>query len=180
MAGLPLRTDYDGAALRGLARRCTDADQVRRLLSLAAIYDGGSRAAAATVGGVGRQIVRDWVEKFNAFGPAGLVTRHAPGPRPRLEASHREALVKLVEAGPDPAVHGVVRWRLKDLVVWLGQQYGLTLDETTLGRTLKALGYAKLSARPRHHAQVAGAIEDFKKASPPQWRPSRPTSRPRP
>ena len=85
-----------------------------------------------------------------------------------------------MEAGPDPAVHGVVRWRLKDLVAWLGQQYGLTLDETTLGRTLKALGYAKLSARPRHHAQVAGAIADFKKASPPQWRPSRPSSRPRP
>lgn len=178
MAGLPLRKDYDGAALRGLARRCKNADQVRRLLSLAAVYDGRSRAEAARVGGVGRQIVRDWVEKFNAAGPDGLVTRRAPGQPPRLTAMHRDALVKMVEAGPDPAVHGIVRWRLKDLVAWLGQHYGLTLDETTLGRTLKALGYAKLSARPRHHAQAAGAIEDFKKASLPRWRPSRPTSRP--
>ena len=152
---------------------------MRRLLSLAAIYDGGSRADAATVGGVGRQIVRDWVEKFNTSGPGGLVTHRAPGQRPRLTETHREALVEMIEAGPDPAVHGIVRWRLKDLVAWLGQHYGLTLDETTLGRTLKALGYAKLSARPRHHAQAAGAIEDFKKASPPRWPPSRPTSRPR-
>ena len=167
MAGLPLRTDYDGSALRGFARRCKDADQVRRLLSLALIYDGGSRAEAAALGGVGRQIVRDWVEKFNARGPDGLVTRRAPGQQPRLMAAHREALIERVEAGPDPAVHGVVRWRLKDLVAWLGQTYGLTLDETTLGRTLKALGYAKLSARPRHHAQKTDAIADFKKASRP-------------
>lgn len=180
MAGLPLRTDYDGGALRGLARRCKDPDQVRRLLSLAAIYAGSSRAEAATVGGVGRQIVRDWVEKFNLHGPDGLVTHRAPGQRPRLTARHRDALVRMVEAGPDPAVHGVVRWRLKDLVAWLGRDYGITLDETTLGRTLKALGYAKLSARPRHHAQEPGAIAHFKKAFPPRWRTSRPPSRPRP
>src|SRR5580693_4840175 len=32
-------------------------------------------------------------------------------------------------------------------------------------RELRAMDYRKLSARPRHHAQAAGAIEDFKKVS---------------
>ena len=59
-----------------------------------------------------------------------------------------------------------MRWRLKDLVVWLDQTHGIRLDETTVGRVLKALGYRKLSARPRHHAQDKHAIEDFKKVSP--------------
>jgi hypothetical protein len=53
MAGaIGMRGDYTGAALRRLARRCSDADQVRRLLSLAVILDGGRRSDAARAGGV--------------------------------------------------------------------------------------------------------------------------------
>jgi hypothetical protein len=59
----------------------------------------------------------------------------------------------------------VVRWRLKDLVQWLWDEFRVEVSETTLGRELRALGYRKLSARPRHHAQAERAIEDFKKAS---------------
>jgi hypothetical protein len=40
----------------------------------------------------------------------------------------------------------------------------------TLSRELRAMNYRKLSARPRHHAQADGAVEDFKKAFPPAWR----------
>ena len=48
MAGaIGMRGDYTGAALRRLARRCSDADQVRRLLSLAVILDGGGIADVA-------------------------------------------------------------------------------------------------------------------------------------
>jgi transposase len=61
---------------------------------------------------VGLQIVRDWVVKFNARGPAGLIDRKPPGPSPRLNAAQRQALAAMVESGPIPAVHGVVRWRL--------------------------------------------------------------------
>jgi transposase len=76
---VPLRTDFDAAQLRGLARSAVDPGQVRRLLALAAIYAGEPRSAAAAIGGVGLQTVRDWVLRFNADGPTGLETGKAPG-----------------------------------------------------------------------------------------------------
>jgi hypothetical protein len=81
---IPLRSDFDAAALRRLARRTKASPQARRLLALAAIYEGASRAEAAQVGSVTRQIVRDWVVKFNALGPEGLMDRKPPGLPSRL------------------------------------------------------------------------------------------------
>ena len=72
-----------------------------------------------------------------------------------------------MESGPIPAVHGVVRWRLRDLVQWIWEEFRNGLSETTVSRELKALGFRKLSARPRHYAQNEAAMEDFKKACPP-------------
>ena len=66
---LTVRGDFTGADLKRLARESRGADQTRRLLALAVIYDGASRAEAARTGGVGRQIVRDWVVRFNAERP---------------------------------------------------------------------------------------------------------------
>ncbi|NKL25176.1 helix-turn-helix domain-containing protein, partial [Rhizobium leguminosarum bv. viciae] len=149
----------------------------RRLLALAEIYDGHSRSDAARIGGVTLQIVRDWVIRFNARGPSGLINGKAPGNQGKLSDVHRQALAKIVESGPIPAVHGVVRWRRKDLVQWLFQEYRISVDETTIGRELKALGFAKLSARPRHYAQNEGDLESFKKTSPPHWQPSKAGSR---
>ena len=157
---LRLRDDYDGAALRELAKLSRDANQTRRLLALALIYGGGRRDEAARLGGVGRQIVRDWVLRFNAEGPSGLVDRKAPGNRPKLNADQREALADLIERGPIPAVDGVVRWRLMDLVSWTRAEYGISVSEATMSRLLKAMGYAKLTARPRHHAQNEYALPD--------------------
>ena len=171
-APVVLRSDYDGAGLRSLARSSKYASQTRRLLALASIYDGGSRNEAAKLGGVGLQVVRDWVLRFNTSGPDGLIDRKPPGSSPKLNAAQRRALAEKVERGPIPAVDGVVRWRLKDLAQWIFEDFGISLDETTIGRELKALGYAKLSARPRHYAQNGEAIEDFKKTSPPNWRRS--------
>ena len=71
--GIELRTDYDAARLRALAKATRNAGQSRRLLALAEIYDGGSRTKAARIGGVGLQTLRDWVGKFNARGPEGLI-----------------------------------------------------------------------------------------------------------
>jgi hypothetical protein len=68
-----LREDVDGAALRRFSRMTRSANQARRLLALAESYDGGSRSAAARTGGVGLQIVRDWVLRFNARGSDGLL-----------------------------------------------------------------------------------------------------------
>jgi transposase len=170
---IALRDDFDAARLRRLARRSGEPDQVRRLLALAAIYDGSSRADAAAVGGVTRQIVRDWVARFNDGGPDALLTRKAPGKASLLDAEQRAALVQAVEDGPLPATDGVVRWRLVDLCQWVWDRFAISVSRQTLGRELRALGYRKLSARPRHHAQAAGAVEAFKKASWPQWQRSR-------
>jgi transposase len=171
-AAVQLRSDYSGDDLRRLARASRDAAQTRRLLALAAIYDGGSRSMAARIGGVGLQIVRDWVLRFNAQGPGGLVDCEAPGKTPLLGAAQRTALAQAVEAGPTPYLDGVVRWRLVDPAQWLRDQFGVSVSRQTLGRELRAMGYAKLSARPRHYAQDAVAMQAFKKTFPPRWRPS--------
>ena len=173
-----LRRDFDAPGLRRLARNSEDANQARRLLALATIYAGGTRTQAAEVGGVGLQIVRDWVVRFNAAGPTGLIDKKAPGQPPLLKAAHRRALARMVEDGPIPAVHGVVRWRLVDLVQRVWEEFRIVVSETTMGRVLNEMGYRKLSARPRHHAQTPDAAGIFKKTSPPLWRRSRTPKRP--
>ena len=170
---IPLRSDFDAAALRAVARRTKDAAQARRLLALAAVYDGASRAEAAKVGGVTPQLVRDRVLRFNAEGPDGLVDRKAPGQPPRLTDAHRAALAEAIEGGPIPAAHGVVRWRLVDLCRWLWEEFRVGVAKQTLSRELRAMGHRKLSARPRHHAQAEGATALFKRPSPPGRRRSR-------
>jgi len=162
-APIGLRGDYDGAVLRGLAKRSKDAGQARRLLALSAIYDGGSRGDAAKLGGVGLQTVRDWVLAFNADGPDGLIDRKGGGPTSKLSAEQWAEVARLVEAGPIPAVHGVVRWRLIDLAQWIHETFGVSLSKQTMSDRLRAMGYRKLSARPRHHAQDPQAGEAFKK-----------------
>ncbi len=173
MAAVALRDDFDGAALRGRAKAEKSGSVTRRLLALAAIYEGGSRTDAARIGGVGLQTVRDWVLRFNARGPDGLVDGKAPGPKSKLDDAHRRALVATIEAGPIPAVHGVVRWRLIDLAQWIYDEYAISVTKQILSRELRALGYRKLSARPRHHAKNEAAADLFKKTSPRLWQPSR-------
>ena len=158
---IPLRADFDAQMVRAAARRSKDGPQARRLLALAAIYEGASRTEAAKIGGVTLQIVRDWVMKFNAHGPEGLIDRKPPGQRSRLNGAHRAALATILERGPIPAVHGVVRWRIIDLCQWMFEEFRVVVAKQTLSRELRAMGYRKLSARPRHHAQAEGAIEDF-------------------
>ncbi|MFT3972048.1 MAG: IS630 family transposase [Amaricoccus sp.] len=165
-AAIGLRGDLDGDDLRRLARDSRDAKQVRRLLALAVIAEGGTRTEAARVGGVGLQIVRDWVLRFNAEGPSGLIDRHAPGKAPTLTAEHRAALAQVVEAGPEPWRDGVVRWRRIDLVQWLWEAFRVSVSEATVGRELRALGFRKLSARPRHYAQDPEAAAGFQKSLP--------------
>ena len=171
-SALSLRSDFDGARLRRLARQTRDADQARRLLALALIYDGGSRADAARLGSVTVQIVRDWVVRFNGRGPDGLINGKAPGKPCLLNDEQRTALAQAIERGPTPYLDGVVRWRLCDLAQWIWEEFRISVSEETLGREVRAMGYRKLSARPRHHAQDAEVAEAFKKTSPPLWQKS--------
>ena len=177
---IALRTDFDAIAVRRLAKATKDAAQGRRLLALAEIYDGGTRADAARIGAVGRQTVRDWVLAFNAEGPEGLIDGKAPGNPSKLNDEQRGGLARIIESGPIPAIHGVVRWRLKDLAWWVFEEFGLSLDETTVSREVRKLGFRKLLARPQHYAQSEPAMADFKKPSQPNWRRSGRSSRPAP
>lgn len=177
-SAISLRSDFDGNRLRRLARQTKDASQARRLLALASIYDGGSRADAARLGSVTVQIVRDWVVRFNARGPDGLINGKAPGKPSLLSDDQRAALAQAIERGPTPYLDGVVRWRLCDLAQWLWEEFRVSVSDQTLGREVRSMGYRKLSARPRHHAQDAEAAEAFKETSPPQWQKS-PTAPPR-
>ena len=160
---IPLRPDFDASALRSFAKKTKDGPQARRLLALAAVYEGASRTEAARIGDVTLQIVRDWVVKFNAHGPDGLIDRKSPGQPSRLNGGHRAAIAAMIESGPIPAIHGVVRWRVIDLCQWVFEEFRVTVAKQTLSRELRAMGYRKLSARPRHHAQAEGAIEEYKK-----------------
>lgn len=177
-APVRLRDDYDADAVSKLAKQARDAAQTRRLLALSAIYSGGSRSDAARIGGVGLQTVRDWVLRFNGRGPEGLLDGKAPGNPRKLSAEQRQALLKIVETGPTPAIHGVVRWRLSDLAQWVWDEYRISISRQALGRILREMGLRKLSARPRHHAQDPQAAETFKKASAPRWTRSRLRRRP--
>ena len=144
-----LRADFDATSVRVAAKRSKDGPQARRLLALAAIYEGATRSEAAKIGG--------------AHGPEGLIDRKAPGQPARLNDAHRAALAEIIESGPMPAVHGVVRWRLIDLCQWVFEEFRVSISKQTLSRELRNLGFRKLSARPRHHAKAEEAAAEFKK-----------------
>ena len=165
-SAVSLREDYSAAELRRLAAATKNANQSRRLLSLAAVLAGMNRTQAARIGGMDRQTLRDWVHRFNAHGPDGLLDSWSKGPEPRLSAEQRTEIMQLVETGPDKAVHGVVRWRRIDLQRVILDRFGVAYHERTIGKLLKALGFSHVSSRPRHPAQDASTIEAFKKTSP--------------
>lgn len=166
MPAIPLRTDYDAADTRAFARKATDPNQVRRLLAIAAVYDGMNRRDAAAVGGMDRQSLRDWVHRFNEAGPGGLHDRKPRGAVPKLTASQKAELAALVEAGPDPQSDGVARWRRLDLKEVIRDRFGVDYHERSVSRLLHDLGFSHMSARPRHPGQDAEMLETFKKTSP--------------
>ena len=119
---IPVRTDYTAGQVRRIAQRAKDAAQARRLLAIAAVLDGASREEAAKIGGMDRQTLRDWVIRFNEQGPDGLINIPSPGVPPKLNALHKAFLARIVEEGPIPAIHGVVRWRACDLIMRLYEE----------------------------------------------------------
>jgi transposase len=179
MPSVQLRSDYDAAGVRGLARSAVDADQVRRLLAIAAVYEGMSREDAARIGGMDRQTLRDWVHRFNAEGAAGLVNRAPPGNPRRLTGEQEAELARIVEGGPGPAGQDhLARWRCADLQVLILERWGVDYHERTIGKLLDRLGFSHITTRPRHYRQDPAAMEAFKKTSPRRSRRSAPPSRP--
>ena len=166
------RLDLTPAELRAAATRAKDVSAARRMLCLAMVLEGSDRTTAAETCGMDRQTLRDWVHRYNAEGLPGLYDRKRLGARPKLTSEQWTALAAMVEAGPDPAVHGVVRWRRVDLRDELQRQFGVELHERSVGKVLKRLGYRRLSVRPRHPEADDEAQEAFKKTSPRRSPPS--------
>ena len=98
-----IKPSHTPSQLRRLAASSKDANQSRRLLSIAAVLDGMSRAEAAKIGGMDRQTLRDWVHRFNAHGPAGLKDNRRRGNPRRLSPAQQAELAQIVETGPDRA-----------------------------------------------------------------------------
>ena len=162
------RTDTDAAALRRAASRCRDGSASRRMLALALVLEGKSRAEAARAAGMDRQTLRDWVPRFNELGLAGLYdTKGKAGRRRRLSPEQEAELAAFVRAGPDPAVDGVVRWRRHDLARVIAARFGVKLAERSVGAVLHRLGFRRLVPRPRHPGHDAQAQASFRPTSPP-------------
>src|SRR4051794_23298669 len=160
------RKELGGVELRREAGRCRDARAARRMLALALVLEGGSRAEAARAAGVDRRTLRDWVHRYNAEGLAGLSDRRRPGPRPRLSPEQEAELVTAVEQGPDPDRDGGGRRRRVGLRALIEARFAVRLHERTVGKVLRRLGFARLSVRPKHPKADEAAQEAFKKASP--------------
>lgn len=163
------RHDLSAADLRSLSKKEKNPLIVRRMLAIALVVEGVDRQTAAKSCGMDRQTLRDWVHRYNAEGIAGLCERRTTGNRSPLGPVERQALAALLEAGPDPRIHKVVRWRRMDLQKELAARFGIQVHERTVGKYLAALGYRRLSVRPQHPDADFEAQERFKKTSPKPW-----------
>ena len=170
-----VRAGFSADELRRLAAASKHANQSRRLLSLAAVLDGMSRADAARIGGMDRQTLRDWVHRFNERGPEGLKDSWSKGHPPRLSAEQLAQLAEVVETGPERAVHGVVRWRRVDLQQIVAERFGVAYHERTIGKILKQLGFSGHAESPSGQSRDAQAHRDLV----PGRSPHRPEERPR-
>ena len=167
MAALKLRPDFEAAGLRRLALKSDNVDQVRRLLAIAAVYDGSSRADAARLAGMSCQILRDWVERLNEGGPDALINHSAPGNPRRLTPEQERELTKIVEAGPtSEGLAHMARWRCADLQTLINERWGVDYHVRTIGKLLHRLGFSHITTRPKHYRQDEAAMEAFKKTSP--------------
>lgn len=161
------RTDHTATELRAISARSDNADQTRRLLAIALVLEGATRAEAARQTGMDRQTLRDWVHRFNDKGVEGLLSRKPPGPKPKLTSTQLAELHQLVLKGPDPKVHKVIRWRCVDLRAEVARRFSVTVDEITIGRWLRKMRLTRLQPRPHHPKKNPEAQEAFKKTSVP-------------
>src|SRR5918912_3779976 len=162
------REELGAVEPRREAGRCRDARAARRMLALALVLEGSSRAEAARAAGMERQTLRDWVHRYNAEGLEGRRDRRRPGPRPRLSPEQEAELATAVEQGPDPERDGVVRWRRVDLKALIETRFTVRLHERSVGKVPRRLGFVRLSVRPKHPKADAAAQAAFRQASP-RW-----------
>ncbi len=157
------RLDHTAADLRGVAARSRDVAQSRRLLAIAMVLEGSCRLDAARQAAMDRQILCDWVHRYNDAGIDGLLSRPLPGPTPKLSQAQMDELHELVIAGPEVATHQVVRWRCVDLRDEVTRRFSVTVSERTIGKWLRKLKLTRLQPRPYHPKKNLAAEAAFKK-----------------
>lgn len=142
------RKEFSECELRALAAETDDGAVVRRLLAIALILEGYSRAEAARLNGMDRQTLRDWVHRYNDEGVDGLRSRVVPGRPGALNETQLAELRAMVLEGPDPERHQVIRWRCADLRDEIAVRWSITLHERSVGRLLHRLNMTRLQPRP--------------------------------
>jgi transposase len=163
-AGLKVtRLDHTATELRRLASKKREAAQVRRLLALALVLEGVSRAEAATRNGMDRQTLRDWVRRYNEHGIDGLKSGSSSGRKPLLSGLQKAELLALAVKGPDPEKDTVVRWRCVDLSEEVRRRFDVTVHENTIGTWLREMKLRRLQPRPFHPKKDLAAQEAYKK-----------------
>jgi transposase len=161
------RLDLSAADLRRQAGRSQDAKAARRMLAVALVLEGHARGDAARSCGMDRQTLRDWVHSYNTEGVKGLSNRERRnGPKARLSEAQKAEVARWVEAGPDLAQDGVVRWRRVDLRARIEREFAVSLHERTVGKLLSALDFSRISVRPQHPQSDPEAQALFKRISP--------------
>src|SRR5204863_182555 len=145
------RLDLSAADLRREAARSQDAKAARRMLAIALVLEGRARGDAARSCGMDRQTLRDWVHSYNARGVKGLANRERRnGPKPRLSDAQKAEVARWVEAGPDLAEDGVVRWRRVDLRARIEREFAVTCTSARSASCFPTgiLPYFRASAAP--------------------------------
>ena len=161
------RMEHTAATLRRHAACLADASVARRLLALALVLDGHTRADAARAAGMDRQTLRDWVHRYTADGLAGLGDRHGGGAPSRLSPEQEAAVADWIRMGPDVEVDGVVRWRCVDIQARSAREWDIALHKRNVAKLLHRLRFARVSTRPRHPKADAVAQASFGPGSPP-------------
>lgn len=179
MGAVPIRQDIPAAELRRLARLERDGRVAARLLALAAILDGHSRHEAATLAGMDRQTLRDWVHRFNAEGVDGLRDRPRSGRPPLLAEELRPELAALIAQGPDLERDGAVEFRLSHIRELAARHFGADYSQGGMHAVLRQMGFSWQRPRPIHPKTDLAAQETFKKTLATCW-PQLGASIPRP
>ena len=159
------RTEHTAAELRRCAACSADVSVARRLLAL--VLDGHKRADAARSAGVDRQALCDWVHRYDADGLAGLGSRHGGGAPSRLSPEQETKVADWIRRGPDVEADRVVRWRCVDIQGRIAREWSVALHERSVGKLLHRLGFARLSARPRHPKADPAVQASFRPGSQP-------------
>ena len=171
---LKVGSDRSASDLRKLARKEDDGKVASRFLAIASALDGLTRNQAAKQAGMDRQILADWVHRYNDGGVEGLRDKPKGHPK-RLLTPEQEAAIKArVLAGPDSETDGLVRWRCVDIQAFIAETYKIQLHKRTVAKLLTRMGLSHISVRPKHPKSDSEAQDTFKKTSQPQWQATPP------